>query len=472
MQRRAHPPQVTRLLTRGTRKGTKEECPVARNKGQAQHARKYLQAQAGMQASGKACSATVCSVLSVLRCSTPRTHLEHLHPHVPIVPVSSSLAVGALHSAALEHRIACDDARVVLCVALLVGAHESCDVDVGSALVARAQVHLLLHRLIHGPTQDPVADLLDLGAGDVRLFREVKVVRRGDVGVHEVGVVDGCVLGVLDRVGDVEESVEEEERHVDHGRGLAVDACLEEGAVHGELGAVAAECHAELGDELRALVLLPEPGTDCLEVRSHQELVELRGRCSLLAKQVLRRRWHRRGALVQQAQEHLAQERRPCAVLVGQQLVRDQLVDVEVRLLWRRAIANERLARLDQLPLVGQILAVLDQEVGQHLRAVLLRQGQALCPIAVPRIHVEGTVDISCAADDLVSIPLAHKVGLEALLHDSHHVRALLLRQLLGLLPDLALDVAVHGLAGRLDVLVQLGRRLVALDLLQPLGHD
>mmetsp|Transcript_4359 Transcript_4359/g.12271 ORF Transcript_4359/g.12271 Transcript_4359/m.12271 type:complete len:1023 (-) Transcript_4359:1504-4572(-) len=408
------------------------------------------------------------SILRVLRRCTPRADLEHLQPKVPIVSVCGGVAVGAFHSASLQDRVSRHNAWVILQVAMR--ARQCPRVDVGSAFVALAQVHLLLHTLIHGPSENPVADFFDLLACDVRALRQVQVVGRGDVGLHEVGVVDSRVLGVVDGVGDVEEAVQEEERHVDHARRLAVDPGLVERAVHGKLRAVPAQCDAGFRDELDALLLLLEAAADGEEVRREEGLVELHGLgAPVLGEGVGRRRQRHDAAARHEAQEHLPEHAGPRGVVDGEELGGDDLVELEVRLLGRRAVPDERLAGLEDLALVRLDLAVLHEVVRQHLGAVLLREHQALLPVAVAGVHVQRAVHVPGLADQLVAVAERHQVVLVPLLDDADHLRALLLRQHPRLLPDLAGDVAVDRVAERLDALVQLGRGVVALDHLQPL---
>mmetsp|Transcript_86396 Transcript_86396/g.247922 ORF Transcript_86396/g.247922 Transcript_86396/m.247922 type:complete len:235 (+) Transcript_86396:978-1682(+) len=108
----------------------------------------------------------------------------------------------------------------------------------------------------------------------------------------------------------------------------------------------------------------------------------------------------------------------------------------------------------------------------KHLRAVLLRERQALGPIALAGVHVQGAVHVASPADEFVAVALVDQVALVPVFHDADHVRALLLGQQPRLLPNLAGDVAIHGLLRGLDALVELGCRLEALDGLQALSHD
>mmetsp|Transcript_86619 Transcript_86619/g.244096 ORF Transcript_86619/g.244096 Transcript_86619/m.244096 type:complete len:320 (+) Transcript_86619:20-979(+) len=297
------------------------------------------------------------SVLCVLRFCTPRAGLERLQPQVPVVSVGRRLAARALHPTPLEHREARDHARIVLGAALR--ARHVGRVDVCPALVARPRIHLLLHALVHGPTQHPISDFLDLRGGDAGLLGQVQVVGRGDVRVHEVRVVDGRIVGVLDGIRDVQESVQEEERHVDHIRILAFQTSVVETTVHGELGAIPAQCNTGLRDQLRTLLLFLEAVPHRLQVRRHKGLGELGSLRAAILEQSLRRR--RRAAYVarrdpQQAEQHIPANLRSLRVNIAaarQQLARDNLVELEVRLLHRRPIPNQRLASRKYLSLVG-----------------------------------------------------------------------------------------------------------------------
>mmetsp|Transcript_43192 Transcript_43192/g.92157 ORF Transcript_43192/g.92157 Transcript_43192/m.92157 type:complete len:201 (+) Transcript_43192:182-784(+) len=183
------------------------------------------------------------------------------------------MAVGALHLGPLQHRVACHGTRQVLEVAL--PASEVSGINVSSALVTLAQVQLLLHTLVHGPPKDPIPNLLNLGPFDVRFIGQVQVIWRWNISVYKVGVVDRCILRIVNSIGVIKEPVQEEERHVDHVRVLAVKTRFIESPIYRELGAIAAECGGDFGDNFRRLAVCLEPLASRHEVCGEQGLVEL-----------------------------------------------------------------------------------------------------------------------------------------------------------------------------------------------------
>mmetsp|Transcript_19790 Transcript_19790/g.43697 ORF Transcript_19790/g.43697 Transcript_19790/m.43697 type:complete len:263 (-) Transcript_19790:414-1202(-) len=108
----------------------------------------------------------------------------------------------------------------------------------------------------------------------------------------------------------------------------------------------------------------------------------------------------------------------------------------------------------------------------QHLGALFLRQREALCPVAVARVHVQRTVHIAGASDEFVASSFVDQLRFVPIFHQADHVRGHLLRQHPCLVPNLSSDVTIHRFARCIDALVELGGRLVTLDQLQAFGHD
>mmetsp|Transcript_43825 Transcript_43825/g.127598 ORF Transcript_43825/g.127598 Transcript_43825/m.127598 type:complete len:433 (+) Transcript_43825:1042-2340(+) len=107
----------------------------------------------------------------------------------------------------------------------------------------------------------------------------------------------------------------------------------------------------------------------------------------------------------------------------------------------------------------------------QHLRAMLLRQAEALAPIPLPGVHVERSTHIGRCLHQRIRIALAHQVRLVALLHMTQHVRQFRLRQHARLVPQLAGEVAAEGLARCVGLLVELRRGIEPAHVLEPLCH-
>mmetsp|Transcript_5344 Transcript_5344/g.9245 ORF Transcript_5344/g.9245 Transcript_5344/m.9245 type:complete len:436 (-) Transcript_5344:2013-3320(-) len=108
----------------------------------------------------------------------------------------------------------------------------------------------------------------------------------------------------------------------------------------------------------------------------------------------------------------------------------------------------------------------------QHFGTLFLRQREALCPVAIARVHVQRTVHITGASDEFIPISFVDQLRFVPVFHQADHVRGHLLRQHPCLVPNLPCDVAIHRFPRCIDALVQLRGRLVALDQLQAFGHD
>ena len=64
------------------------------------------------------------------------------------------------------------------------------------------------------------------------------------------------IFWIIDSVGDVQETVQEEKCHVGHVRGLAIHTRIVEGRVQGEFGAISTQGHADFRGKFWPLALL------------------------------------------------------------------------------------------------------------------------------------------------------------------------------------------------------------------------
>mmetsp|Transcript_23594 Transcript_23594/g.65437 ORF Transcript_23594/g.65437 Transcript_23594/m.65437 type:complete len:435 (+) Transcript_23594:79-1383(+) len=259
-------------------------------------------------------------------------------------------------------------------------AREVALVGLGPALRAGPQAEALLHGLVHGEGQHPVAHLLAAVLVEKVALGEVELV--GDVGVHKVRVLDGKALGVVYGLAQVQISVEEDESHVELAGSLPGGAGLVKGLVgrhhadvaekgggglggHGVPALVGA--HHKLVGEVGGLVEAPE-GAQLLHVDVRRGLHMLHQLLQVVAcvrVSVHRRpRAHRGVRLADHAAPHVA-------------------VEVEVGGVRGHPVAGQHRGRCPEVPLLGPHLGVAQRVAGHHLGALLGRQLVHALPLAL-----------------------------------------------------------------------------------------
>mmetsp|Transcript_13570 Transcript_13570/g.30116 ORF Transcript_13570/g.30116 Transcript_13570/m.30116 type:complete len:253 (+) Transcript_13570:437-1195(+) len=247
-------------------------------------------------------------------------------------------------------------------------------------------------------------------------LRDIHIVGRWDIRVHEVRIVNIHIIRVVNGIHKIQVPVKEEECHIQPTDVLAALTSLVEHAVHRKLRAIPAQRHRALRGQLLLLALLAG-ASDGEQMSGQSQVAEFLGSFVPLLDNLLGSHVHRRA--LEQPHKQLSQNLgggHRVQPLAAQHLRSNGTVKGEAFHALRRVIPDEQLAGIDVAVVVDQDLCILDQVVRQQPRGALLGQGQALLPLASAGVHLQGRGHVPFH-HQLISLASGNQVILDLLLN-------------------------------------------------------